>query len=522
LFKAAAEMLAETELKLVGYGLKDDLYRTMRVLERHGDCEPVFDAGVANYLINPGPAPTFAQLALTYGGLNVREEPDFAKDILATDKDYVAGLGREFCEAMLLLMPVMRKRLEDDGLMELFTEVEMPLVKTLAGIEAAGFAYDAAAMDEISVSISGRIDALTSSITELAGMPFNINSPKQLGEILFEKLGLPGGKKNKNGYSTSADILEKLRDDHPIIDQVLEYRMLVKLKGTYIDGLPSFVSKDGKIRPHLMQTVTTTGRLSCVDPNLQNIPILKEPGRQLRRAFVPESDEYVLMGADYSQIELRVLAHFSDDPALIEDFNSGADIHSRTAARVFGIENEEDVTIEQRSGAKAVNFGIIYGMSSFGLSEELSITRKDAERYIEEYFKQHEAVKAYLDRCVTDARAQGYSTTIIGRKRPIPELSASQYMVRQFGERLAMNSPVQGSAADIIKIAMNRVSAALDKEGLESRLILQVHDELILQVKRGEEERAAAILKREMEGAVKLKVPLEAEVVTGASWYDLK
>jgi len=356
----------------------------------------------------------------------------------------------------------------------------------------------------------------------MAGTQFNINSPKQLGDILFEKLGLPGGKKNKNGYSTSADILERLSGDHPIIGQVLEYRMLVKLKGTYIDGLPTFVSKDGKIRPHLMQTVTTTGRLSCVDPNLQNIPIRKEPGRQLRRAFVPESEEYVLMGADYSQIELRVLAHFSDDPALIEDFRSGADIHSRTAARVFGVENEDDVTIEQRSGAKAVNFGIIYGMSSFGLSEELAITRKDAERYIEGYFKQHEAVKEYLDRCVAEAKALGYSTTILGRRRPIPEISASQYMVRQFGERLAMNSPVQGSAADIIKIAMNRVSAALRKEGLVTELILQVHDELILQVRKGEEAAAERILKQEMENAVELKVPLEVNVITGANWYELK
>jgi len=520
LFRAAAEMLASAQIKLAGYGLKDDLYRIYRT--SHLSLTPVFDAGVANYLISPGPAPTFSQLALTYGGINVREEPDFAKDILATDRDYVAGLAKEFCAAMLTLKPIMRERLEEEGLTELFEDVEMPLVKTLAGIEAEGFSYDAAAMDEIAGAITDRIDILTSSITDLAGMQFNINSPKQLGDILFEKLGLPGGKKNKNGYSTSADILEKLRDDHPIIEQVLEYRMLVKLKGTYIDGLPSFVSKDRKIRAHLMQTVTTTGRLSCVDPNLQNIPIRKEPGRQLRRAFVPESDEYVLMGADYSQIELRILAHFSGDTALIEDFNSGADIHSRTAARVFGVENEDDVTIEQRSGAKAVNFGIIYGMSSFGLSEELSITRKDAERYIEEYFRQHEAVKAYLDRCVADARALGYSVTILGRKRPIPELSASQYMVRQFGERLAMNSPVQGSAADIIKIAMNRVNKALKKEGLVSKLILQVHDELILQVKKGEEEKAAGILKREMEDAVKLKVPLVADVVTGESWYDLK
>ena len=548
LFLAAAEMLAEADLTLIGFGLKDDLYRITRALAcknvgHNGDgsfhvpaeheknrpryvrpryVRAGFDAGVANYLLNPGPPPTFAQLALTFGGLQLREEPDFERDILAHDKDDIASLGREFCCAIVLLEPVLKGLLEDEGLTALFNDVEMPLVETLAEVEAAGFAFDAAAMDDIAAMIARQIDVLTASITELAGESFNINSPKQLGDILFEKLGLKGGKKNKNGYSTSADILDRLRGEHPIVEQVLEYRMLVKLKGTYIDGLPAFLSKDGKIRPHLMQLVTTTGRLSCVDPNLQNIPIRKEPGRQLRKAFVPENADYILMGADYSQIELRVLAHFSNDPALIEDFRSGADIHRRTAARVFGVANEEDVTNEQRSGAKAVNFGIIYGMSSFGLSEELSITRKDAERYIEGYFQQHGAVKAYLDGCVAEVRAKGYSTTILGRRRPIPEITASQYMVRQFGERLAMNSPVQGSAADIIKIAMNRVSAALKEEGLVSELILQVHDELILQVRKGEEEAAALILKREMEGAIELRVPLVVEVKTGANWYELK
>jgi len=549
LWTMAAEMLAESELRLLGYALKDDIYRIKRTVEHEKNRPsyvpaeheknrpsyvpaeheknrppyvPVFDAGVANYLLAPGPAPTFAQLALTYGGIQIGEEPDFDKDMLAFDKGYVAELGRDFCAAVCLLLPVMRQRMDKEGLLGLFDDVEMPLVETLAGVESEGFAFDAAAMDGISAAIAERIETLSISITELAGTQFNINSPKQLGDILFEKLGLPGGKQNKNGYSTSADILEKLRSFHPIIDQVLEYRMLVKLKGTYIDGLPAYVSKDGKIRAHLMQTVTATGRLSCVDPNLQNIPIRKEPGRQLRKAFVPETSDYLLMGADYSQIELRVLAHFSGDQALIEDFRSGADIHSRTAARVFGVENEADVTPLQRSGAKAVNFGIIYGMSSFGLSEELSITRKDAEHYIEGYFKKHQAVKEYLDECVAEARLKGYSTTILGRRRPIHEIAASQYMVRQFGERLAMNSPVQGSAADIIKVAMNRVRAALMREGLASKLILQVHDELILQVKKGEEEKAATILKREMEGAVELKVPLEVEVVTGANWYELK
>ena len=560
LLLSVCEMLAPLKLRLTGFGLKDDIYsirRTLALAGGEGPCdsdgvsgaepsnsngvpaaEPcnsngvpadgfgpkaVFDVGIADYLLAPGGSgQTFAELAMVYGGIVLREAPDFSKDILAFDKGSVAGIGLETCVAAQALRPVLERQLADKGLMKLFEEVEMPLVDTLAETEMNGFAYDAAAMDGIAALISERIDVLTKTITDLAGEAFNINSPRQLGDILFEKLGLKGGKKNKTGYSTGAEVLEKLRDDHPIVDHILEYRMLVKLRGTYIEGLPSFVCSDGKIRAHLMQAVTATGRLSCTDPNLQNIPIRKEPGRQLRKAFVPESDDYVLMSADYSQIELRVLAHLSGDPSLIGDFNSGADIHSRTAARVFGLAEGEEVTIEQRSGAKAVNFGIIYGMSSFGLSEELAITRKDANSYIAEYFRIHADVKAYMDGCVSEAQEKGYSTTILGRRRPIPEIMAQQYVVRQLGERLAMNSPVQGSAADIIKIAMNKVRAALKEEGLESKLILQVHDELILQVKKGEEEAAAAILKREMEGAFQLKVPLETEVKVGVNWYELK
>ena len=532
LLLAVCEMLAPMELGLIGFGLKDDIYRIRRTLALAGGDgfsqngfrpRALFDAGVANYLLAPGGTePSFAQIALSCGGIAVREAPDFSQDILAFDKTALAQIGREFCAAAEALRPVLQERMEEEGLAELFGGIEMPLVDTLAETEVNGFACNMAAMDEIASLITERIGVLTDSITGLAGEAFNINSPKQLGDILFEKLGMPGGKKNKNGYSTGADILEKLKEDYPIARHVLEYRMLMKLKGTYIEGLPAFVCSDGKIRTHLMQTVAATGRLSCVDPNLQNIPIRKEPGRQLRKAFIPESGEYVLMSADYSQIELRILAHLSGDPSLIEDFRSGADIHSRTAARVFGLADEDEVTIEQRSGAKAVNFGIIYGMSSFGLSEELAITRKDAERYIAEYFKKHVAVKAYLDDCVAEARAKRYSTTVFGRRRPIPEISASQYVVRQLGERLAMNSPVQGSAADIIKIAMNRVRAALKEKGLDSTLILQVHDELILQVRKGEEEEAAGVLKREMEGAASLRVPLIVEVRTGANWYELK
>ena len=527
LLEKIAEMLLVRPIELLGHGLQEDIFRLRRALgdARENVCKviPKFDTGVANYLLAPGGGePTFAQICLVYGGLTVREEPDFSSDILAFANDDLVNYGLEFCSAVNALEKPMCVRLDNDDMTHLFEDVEMPLVYTLAEIEVNGFEFDSSSLNDISIEIGARVDALTDSITELAGESFNINSPKQLGEILFDKLGLKGSKKNKSGWSTSADVLEKLRDEHPIIGQALEYRTLVKLRGTYIEGLPAFVAKDGRIRAHLQQTIAATGRLSCTDPNLQNIPIRQEFGRLIRKAFISKNDDYVLMGADYSQIELRVLAHLSGDAAMIEDFTSGADIHSRTAARVFGVEDESQVTIAQRSGAKAVNFGIIYGMSSFGLSEELSISRKDADRYIAEYFSQHVAVKAYMDACVNEAKEKGYTTTILGRRRLIPEIRASQYMVRQLGERLAMNSPVQGSAADIIKVAMNRVRFALAEAGLSSRLILQVHDELILEVPAGEMEEAARILKYEMENAVTLKVPLVVEVKTGSNWYELK
>jgi DNA polymerase-1 len=511
-------------LCLKGCDLQEDLFQLKRTLGEDVCFPPVsFDIQVAHYLLAPNAGnAALPQIALTHAGLRVPEEPNLAEGLLAILPGDIAAYGRAYCAAVRTLEPVLRASLEEEGLTKLFDEVEVPLVTTLAGTEVNGFTFDAAALTEIDQAIVARVEELTAQITELAGEAFNLNSPRQLGEILFEKIGLPGGKKNKNGYSTNADILEKLRGAHPIIGPVLEYRMLVKLKGTYIDGLPTFVCPDGKIRAHLQQTVTATGRLSCTDPNLQNIPIRQEPGRFLRKAFVPESDAFILMGADYSQIELRILAHLSQDPFLTDDFLSGADIHRRTAARVFGVENEADVTQAQRSGAKAVNFGIIYGMSTFGLSEELAISRKDAGRYITEYFAKHAAVKAYLDKSIAEARENGFSTTIMGRRRAIPEIHASQYMTRQLGERLAMNSPVQGSAADIIKVAMNRVYNRLLAEGLRSKVILQVHDELILQVPRGEEEQAARVLKEEMENAVELRVPLLVEIHTGADWHALK
>ena len=368
------------------------------------------------------------------------------------------------------------------------------MIEVMASMEYEGFKVDRGTLMDFGRELSQKIDEISARVFDMAGETFNLNSPFQLGDILFEKLGLPAGKKTKRGYSTSADILERIKDKHPIVPAVLEYRTLSKLKSTYIDGLiPLINENDGKVHAHFNQTVTTTGRISCTEPNLQNIPVRQEMGRQLRKAFIPDSDNCVLVGADYSQIELRVLAHMSGDEALIDAFNRGEDIHRATAANVLGVP-ESEITIEERSRAKAVNFGVIYGMSSFGLSSELNITRKDAEEYIDTYFRKHTAVKAFMDGQVESCREKGYVTTIMGRKRYIKEIKASGYMVRQVGERLAMNTPIQGSAADIIKIAMIKVYNAIKSGKLKSSLILQVHDELIINTyedERGRNRKAA-------------------------------
>jgi DNA polymerase-1 len=416
----------------------------------------------------------------------------------------------------------MRARLDAESLPGVFESAELPLISVLSEMETAGFSVDREELKRAGAALTVGIEALTESIYGAAGESFNIKSPAQIGAILFDKLGLPASKKTKAGaYATGADILEKLRDRHPIVENILAYRMLTKLNGTYVEGLLPLIGSDGRIHPHFRQTVTATGRISCTEPNLQNIPIRQELGRTLRKAFVPENDAFLLVGADYSQIELRVLAHLTEDPALMEDFRIGADIHRRTAARVFGVE-ETEVTPLLRGRAKAVNFGVIYGMSGFGLSEELSIGRKEAERYIEEYFKTHAAVKDFMDGQIRHCREHGYVLTVLGRKRRIPEISATGRMVRQLGERLAMNTPIQGSAADIIKLAMIRVDGALRAAGLRSKLILQVHDELIIEARTDELEAVKALLRENMEQAFPLKVPLTVELSTGTNWYELK
>ncbi len=410
------------------------------------------------------------------------------------------------------------EQLRASDMEQLYREVELPLVSVLDEMEKSGVSVDADALREYSAELSGRIAKLEQSIYEKAGEEFNINSPKQLGVILFEKLKLPNGKKTKTGYSTAADVLEKLAPDHPIVSEILEYRQMTKLKSTYAEGLGACIGADGRIHTTFNQTVTATGRLSSTEPNLQNIPIRMEMGKRFRKVFIPR-EGYVFLDADYSQIELRVLAHMSEDENLIAAYRHAEDIHRITASQVFGVA-PEDVTPLMRRNAKAVNFGIVYGISSFGLSQDLSISRKEAEAYIESYFTSFPGIKAYLDRAVESAKETGYAVTLFGRRRPVPELASGNFMQRSFGERIAMNSPIQGTAADIIKIAMNRVTRRLKEEGLQSRLILQVHDELLFEVARDELERVRGIVDEEMRSAADLSVDLEVELGVGENWLE--
>ncbi|MCQ2508432.1 MAG: DNA polymerase I, partial [Dorea sp.] len=412
------------------------------------------------------------------------------------------------------------KKLKETEMYQLFMEVEMPMVFTLLDMERNGVRVNASELKEYGEKLGEKIVELEKEIYQLAGETFNINSPKQLGVILFEKMGIKGGKKTKTGYSTAANVLEKLAPDYPIIDKILEYRTYAKLKSTYADGLANYIGMDGRIHGKFHQTITATGRLSSTEPNLQNIPVRMELGRLIRKVFVPE-DGYVFVDADYSQIELRVLAHCSGDPNLIAAYNEAKDIHRITASQVFHTPFEE-VTDQQRRNAKAVNFGIVYGISSFGLSQGLSITRKEAQKYIEDYFATYPGIKKFLDDAVTQAKELGYVTTLFGRRRPVPELASSNFMQRSFGERVAMNAPIQGAAADIMKIAMNGVLRRLKEENLKSRLVLQVHDELLIETHLSELEAVQNILHQEMEHAVNLSVPLEIDMHTGKNWYEAK
>ncbi|MBR0163472.1 MAG: DNA polymerase I [Lachnospiraceae bacterium] len=416
--------------------------------------------------------------------------------------------------------PELKEALSDSGMLALFETVEMPLTYLLYEMERIGISAKREALAEYGERLAGRIAQLEDEIHAAAGEDFNINSPKQLGEILFEKMGIPGGKKTKTGYSTAADVLEKLAPDVPMVRDVLEYRGLAKLKSTYADALASYIREDGRIHTVFHQKVTATGRLSSSDPNLQNIPMRTDLGREIRKVFVPE-EGCVFVDADYSQIELRILAHMSGDEGLIEAYHTGKDIHAITAAKVFHVPFEE-VTPLMRRNAKAVNFGIVYGISAFGLGQDLSITREEAARYMQQYFETYPGVKRYQEEAVAEAKEKGYSVTLYGRRRPIPELKSGNYMQRSFGERVAMNAPIQGTAADIMKIAMLRVWRSMKRQGLKARMLLQIHDELLVEAPVCERERVQTLLEEEMRAACTLSVPLEVDAHAGEDWFSCK
>ena len=468
-----------------------------------------FDVSVAAYLLNQLKNNyTWEDVAREHLGLMIDEKID--QDMKACYESYVNYASVE----------VLRQKLQNTKMDTLFRDIEMPLVFTLFDMERNGIRVEADALKQYGDQLAGKIAELEKEIYEEAGETFNINSPKQLGVVLFENMKLPGGRKTKTGYSTAADVLEKLAPEHPVVAKILEYRQYTKLKSTYADGLANYIQDDGRIHGKFNQTITATGRISSTEPNLQNIPVRMELGRLIRKVFIPE-EGYRFVDADYSQIELRVLAHCSGDEHLIQAYKEQSDIHRITASQVFHIPFDE-VTPQQRRNAKAVNFGIVYGISSFGLSQDLSITRKEAAKYIDDYFATYPGIKTFLDHAVTHAKEEGYVVTLFGRRRPVPELSSSNFMQRSFGERVAMNSPIQGAAADIIKIAMIRVNQRLKDQKMKSRLVLQVHDELLIEAYEPELDEVQNILKEEMEHAAELKVPLEIDMHTGDNWYEAK
>ena len=467
-----------------------------------GKC--VFDTALAAYDLNPSQTDyPVSKLATNYLGLSVDD-----------------GDAGACAEVVWLLQAELTAELEKNGMTALYTDIELPLCDVLYRMEKAGVAIDRQQLAQFGQMLTQRIDECEKLIYGYSEEPFNINSTKQLGELLFDKLGLPPVKKTKTGYSTNAEVLEKLKDKHPIIPAIMDYRMLTKLKSTYAEGLMKVICEDGRIRTTFQNLVTATGRLSSTEPNLQNIPVRTDLGAEIRKMFVPK-EGYVLVDADYSQIELRVLAHIADDPVMQEAFKSGMDIHAVTASQVFGVAPEE-VTPLQRRHAKAVNFGIVYGISEYSLSEDIGVSFYEAKNYIESYLEKYSGVRAYMKQVVADAREQGYTQTLYGRKRYIPELKASNFNIRQGAERIALNTPIQGTAADLIKLAMIRVDKALAEKFPEAKLLLQVHDELIVECPEAIAREVAELVSREMEQVASLKVPLTAEAKIGKSWFEAK
>ncbi len=521
------EIFENSQIAKIGHDLKVDIVQLFRLNIALKNF--TFDSMIAQYLLNPSQANySINNLSEEYFDVyGIQSEDVFGKGkglkkARDLDKEDVMKYLSFIFESVFKLEPIMMEKIIEQRMENLYTEVELPLAEVLANMEFIGFKIDTNELKILGKEYDEEIDSLTKEIYELAGSTFNINSPKQIGEILFEKLMLPVIKKTKTGYSTDVEVMEKLKDQHPIVEKILRYRQIVKLKSTYIDGLLSLInSKTNRIHSSFNQTIASTGRISSTEPNLQNIPIRTEDGRKIRKAFIAESPNFRLLDGDYSQIELRVLAHISNDPKMKDAFVSGEDIHRKTASEVFHVE-KEDVTSDLRYRAKAVNFGIVYGISDFGLSRDLNIPRKEAKEYIENYFKNFQMVKKYMEDIVSEGKKNGYVETILHRRRYIPELNSKNYNVRSFGERIALNTPIQGSAADIIKMSMVRVYNDLRDRNLRSRLILTVHDELILEVHKDEIDEVNKLVKNIMENAISLTIPLKVDFKIGDSWYDTK
>ncbi|HAE42247.1 MAG TPA: DNA polymerase I [Clostridiales bacterium] len=513
-------------IEKIGHNIKDEIIMLNKYnirLEGIG-----FDTMIAKYLLEPSEASyDIDRLVYEYNNTDMKSEKDFLGSGVKKvsykelEKNQRKAYMFNYLKGIWSIKAPMEIQLMETDMDNLFKEVELPLVKIMASMEILGFKINIDELKRIGEKLSNKISVLEQIIQEMAGSEFNINSPKQLGQILFEELKLPVMKKTKTGYSTDVEVLEKLKNQHPIIQKIIEYRQLTKLNSTYVEGLLNVVDKEtGRVHSSFKQTIASTGRISSTDPNLQNIPVKTDEGRELRKIFVHE-DDYILIDADYSQIELRVLAHLSDDKNLIEAFRLGEDIHTKTASQVFHVTKEE-VTSTMRGRAKAVNFGIVYGISDYGLSRDLDIPRKESKQYIDNYLKFFSGVKKYMDDIISKGKKDGYVETILGRRRYIPELSSRNFNIRAFGERLALNTPVQGTAADIIKIAMINVDQELRKRNMKSRLILQVHDELIIEAHIDEVDDVKKILKEKMENAVPLKVPVIVDLNIGETWYDTK
>ena len=527
LLDALKPVFENPDLKKIGYNIKDDI-----VLLNKFDIEfkgIYFDIMIGAYILDPAktsyPIENIISDYLKINILSLDEILGKGKKKLSIEQadnnaiiNYICGIT----SALPKLTELFDKKMKEYGQEKLFYDIEMPLIDVLANMQINGFMVDKKMLIEFSEMLDDRINILTENIYFTAGVEFNINSPKQLGEVLFDRLKLPVIKKTKTGYSTDIDVLEKLKRSHEIIDMLIDYRQLVKLKSTYADGLLNVINPNtGKIHSKFNQTVTVTGRISSTEPNMQNIPIKLDLGRELRKAFIASDDDYVLVDADYSQIELRVLAHISNDAVMIDAFKNNHDIHAKTASQVFGV-SEEEVTPFMRTSAKAVNFGIVYGISDYSLSQDLGITKKEARKYMDNYLSTYSGVKQYMTDIKKSAKEKGYVITLLNRRRYLPELQSLNFVVRSFGERIALNTPIQGTAADIIKIAMVNVYKELKSRRLKSKLILQVHDELIIEAHKSEVNEVKDILRKTMEGALELNVPLTVELNMGRSWYETK